>query len=185
MRRITLTTPLRPADVRHLKAGDLVALSGYVYSARDAAHQRMMEALKNGDKLPFELEGQVIYYMGPCPAPPGAVIGSAGPTTSKRMDEMTPPLLEKGLRGMIGKGPRSPEVIAAMKKWCAVYFVAVGGIGALLSQYITEKEVIAYPDLGAEAVLRLRVEGFPLIVGIDSQGRNLYELGREAYRSKE
>lgn len=184
IRRVKLTTPLSLDDVRALQAGDAVALTGRLYTARDAAHLRMMEALKQGRELPFPLEGQVIYYLGPCPAPPGEIIGSAGPTTSQRLDSMTPPILEKGLRGMIGKGPRSLEVKAAMQKWGAVYFAAIGGIGALLSQYIKAKELVAYPDLGAEAVLLLEVVDLPLIVAVDSRGNDLYQIGREAYRCK-
>ncbi|NPV92950.1 MAG: Fe-S-containing hydro-lyase [Firmicutes bacterium] len=185
MRNISITTPLKRSVAESLRAGDAVEISGYIYVARDAAHLRMLDALESGREMPFELEGQVIYYMGPCPAPSGAVIGSAGPTTSKRMDKMTPPLLARGLRGMIGKGPRSPEVIEAIQRSRAVYFAAIGGIGALLSQYVTEKEVIAYPELGAEAVLRLKVDRMPLIVAVDSKGGNLYQLGQETYRREE
>ncbi|MGD0795238.1 MAG: Fe-S-containing hydro-lyase [Dehalococcoidales bacterium] len=174
--------PLTERAISDLKAGDAVLLSGVIYTARDAAHKRMVEALERGERLPFDIRGQTLYYVGPSPAPPGRVIGSAGPTTSTRMDEFTPRLLAAGLKGMIGKGPRSVEVKDAMKKYRAVYFAAVGGAGALLSKCITQSEVVAYPDLGPEAVLCLEVKDFPLTVINDISGRDLYEEGREAYR---
>lgn len=177
---LTVTTPLQ--DVQSLRAGDQVAISGVVYTARDAAHQRLVKLVAEGKPLPFPVKGAVIYYVGPSPAKPGDPIGSAGPTTSMRMDDLTVPLLEQGLKGMIGKGGRSPEVIEAMKKHGAVYFAAVGGAAALIAQRIKEVEVIAYPELGAEAVHRMVVEDFPVIVAIDSSGNNLYDQGVATYR---
>jgi fumarate hydratase subunit beta len=174
--------PLTDRTIADLKAGDAVLLSGVLYTARDAAHQRMVAALERGERLPFDIRGQTLYYVGPSPAPPGRVIGSAGPTTSSRMDEFTPALLAAGLKGMIGKGPRSAEVRDAIKKYRAVYFAAVGGVGALLSQSIEKAEVVAYPDLGPEAVLRLEVKDFPATVINDVTGRDLYEEGSVAYR---
>lgn len=182
MNSLRLSTPLTDEEVSRLRAGDRILLSGIVYTARDAAHQRLAAALAEGTELPFELQGAVIYYVGPCPAPPGAIIGSAGPTTSKRMDPFTPLLLARGLKGMIGKGPRSPEVVAAIQRHRAVYLAAVGGVGALISSYIRSQEIIAYPELGPEAVRRLEIADFPVIVAIDSQGRDLYQTGRLAYR---
>lgn len=167
--------PLAPEDVAALKAGDYVYLTGELYTARDAAHKRMKETLDTGGSLPFDIAGQTVYYMGPSPARPGRVIGSAGPTTSGRMDKYTPQLLDLGMRGMVGKGKRSAEVIAAMQKNKAVYFAAAGGAGALLSKCIKKAETIAYADLGTEAIRRLTVEDFPVIVAIDSEGGNLYE----------
>ena len=169
-----LTTPLSETTVQSLHAGDQVRLSGALYTARDAAHQRLVALLDLGEKLPFDLEGQVIYYVGPSPAPPGKVIGSAGPTSSYRMDPYTVPLLERGLKGMIGKGERDEEVVRAMKEHRAVYFAAVGGAGALLARCIKKSEIIAYEDLGPEAIRRLQVEDFPVIVAQDSTGGNLY-----------
>lgn len=174
--------PLTERTISDLKAGDAVLLSGVIYTARDAAHKRMIEALGQGKPLPFDIGGQTLYYVGPSPAPPGRVIGSAGPTTSTRMDEFTPRLLAAGLKGMIGKGPRSAEVKEAMKKYHAVYFAAVGGAGALLSKCIVKSEVVAYADLGPEAVLRLEVKDFPATVINDIYGRDLYEEGRTNYR---
>jgi fumarate hydratase subunit beta len=174
MKRIR--TPLDDETIRTLKAGDQVVLSGVILTGRDAAHKRLVEAYKAGQELPVDLRGQIIYYVGPCPAKPGKVIGSAGPTTSSRMDPYTPLLVrELGLKGMIGKGYRSQEVIDVIKEQGAIYFLAVGGAGALLAQRIKQAEVVAYPDLGAEAIYRLEVEDFPLIVGIDSEGRNAYD----------
>lgn len=177
MSEIKLETPLNENKVRELKAGDRVYLSGIVYTARDAAHARLVKALETGKELPFKLENQIIYYVGPAPAKPGKVIGSAGPTTSYRMDPFAPILIKEGLRGMIGKGDRSEEVIKTMKKEGAVYFAAIGGAAALIAQRIKEAEVIAYDDLGTEAIRKLRVEDLPLIVAIDSQGVNLYSNG--------
>jgi fumarate hydratase subunit beta len=174
--------PLTREKAAPLHAGDTVYLSGVLYTSRDAAHKRLVELLDAGKSLPFDIENAVIYYVGPAPAAPGQVIGSAGPTSSYRMDAYAPRLLKLGLRGMIGKGKRSPEVIAAMKEAGAVYFAAIGGAGALLASCIKECEVIAFEDLGTEAVRRLRVENLPAIVAIDSQGTNIYEQGRAAYR---
>ena len=170
-----IQVPLCEEDARLLKAGDYVYLSGTVYSARDAAHKRMKEALDQGKRLPVEWKNNVIYYMGPSPAREGRPIGSAGPTTASRMDRYTPELLDLGLKGMIGKGKRTKEVKDAMIRNGAVYFAAVGGAGALLSKCIKKAEVIAYEDLGTEAIRKLEVENLPVIVVIDSQGNNLYE----------
>ena len=178
---IKLTTPLTQEKLRTLKAGDSCLLSGVIYTARDAAHKRLCELVAAGKPLPMDVEGSVIYFVGPTPAKPGEVIGSAGPTTSYRMDAYSPTLIREGLTGMIGKGKRGPEVVAAMKEHGAVYFGAIGGCGALLSKCIKKAEVIAYDDLGAEAIRRLEVEDFPVIVIIDSEGNNLYETGRNAY----
>ncbi|SJZ68558.1 Fe-S-containing hydro-lyase [Selenihalanaerobacter shriftii] len=175
MSEIEIETPLTEKQVRDLKAGDKVLLSGIVYTARDAAHARLIAALEAGDELPMEIEGQVIYYVGPCPAKPGKPIGSAGPTTSYRMDSFAPTLIEEGLRGMIGKGDRNQKVIDSMKEEGAVYFGAIGGTAALIAQRIKEAEVIAYDDLGTEAVRKLRVEDLPVIVVIDSEGNSLYK----------
>ncbi|MCX5753860.1 MAG: Fe-S-containing hydro-lyase, partial [Candidatus Krumholzibacteria bacterium] len=159
----SMTTPLKPEDVDKLRAGDKVNLNGFIYTARDAAHKKLVELLKEGKELPLPLDGQIIYYVGPSPTPPGKAIGSAGPTTSFRMDPYAPVLLERGLRGMIGKGERAAGVVEAMKKFGAVYFAATGGAAALLSKRITKAEIIAYPELGAEAINRLTVENFPVI----------------------
>ncbi len=177
-----INVPLSKEDAATLRTGDYVYLTGTVYTARDAAHKRMDEALKNGEKLPFDVEGNVIYYMGPSPAREGRPIGSAGPTTAGRMDPYAPELLDLGLRGMIGKGRRTKEVVDAIVRNKAVYFAAVGGAGALLSQCIKSSEVIAYDDLGAEAIRKLYVENFPVIVVIDSEGTNLYDLALEKYK---
>lgn len=178
---IRIQTPLTKQDVARLKVGDKVLISGVIYTARDAAHKKMVEALNQGQKLPFDLKDQIIYFVGPTPPKPGQVIGSAGPTTSGRMDAYSPLLIEKGLTGMIGKGLRSAEVIEAMQIHGATYFGAIGGLGALLAKKITSAEVIAYPELGAEAVRRLEVKDFPVIVVIDSEGNNLYESGKAQY----
>ena len=167
--------PLNDEIIRSLKAGDMVYLTGTVYSARDAAHKRMIETLDEGKELPFDINNAVIYYLGPTPAREGQVIGSAGPTTSSRMDKYTPRLLDLGLKGMIGKGKRSTDVIDSMKKNNAVYFAAVGGAGALLSKAIKSSTVIAYDDLGTEAIRKMQVEDFPVIVVIDSEGNNMYD----------
>lgn len=171
-----LQTPLTKEKVKTLHAGDYVYISGTIYSARDAAHKRLTEALEKGESLPLPLENEIIYYLGPTPARPGQVIGSAGPTTSSRMDKYAPELLSLGQTGMIGKGRRSDAVIASMKKNTAVYFAAVGGAGALLSKCIKKAEVLAYEDLGAEAIYKLEVENFPVIVVIDCEGNNLYDM---------
>lgn len=174
--------PFAQGTAEQLKAGDYVFLTGTIYTARDAAHKRMYESMKKGEPLPIDLEGNILYYLGPSPAREGQVIGSAGPTTSSRMDKYTPDMLEKGLKGMVGKGKRSPEVIEAMKKYGAVYFAAVGGAGALLSKCIKTAEVVAYDDLGTEAIRKLTVEDLPVIVVIDSLGHNLYEEAPEEWR---
>ena len=172
------SAPLTNQVVKGFYAGDRLSLTGTLYTARDTAHRRFFNLLQANKPLPIDLRGQILYYCGPTPAPPGRVIGSAGPTTSGRMDRFTPMLLEKtGLKGMIGKGNRSTDVIAAMKKNCSVYFAAVGGAGALLSTFVKKSEVVCYKDLGAEAVYRLTVENFPLIVAIDCEGNNLYVDG--------
>ncbi len=174
-------TPLTREEARTLRAGESCLLSGVVYTARDAAHKRLCERLDRGEELPMDIRDAVIYFVGPTPAKPGQAIGSAGPTTSYRMDAYSPKLIRAGLTGMIGKGKRGDEVVAAMKECGAVYFGAIGGCGALLSRCIRKAEVIAYDDLGAEAVRRLEVEDFPVVVVIDSEGNNLYQTGREAY----
>ncbi len=171
-----IQTPLTKEKVKSLKAGDYVYITGTIYSARDAAHKRLTESLAKGEELPLPLENEIIYYLGPTPARPGQVIGSAGPTTASRMDKYAPALLELGQTGMIGKGRRSPEVITSMQKNTAVYFAAVGGAGALLSKCIKKAEVLAYEDLGAEAIYKLEVENFPVIVVIDCDGNNLYDM---------
>ncbi len=184
MAPIQLTTPLTKETLRTLRAGDNCLLSGVIYTARDAAHKRLCELLASGKPLPIDVKDAVIYFVGPTPAKPGAVIGSAGPTTSYRMDAYSPALIRQGLGGMIGKGKRGSEVIDAMKTHGAVYFGAIGGCGALLGSCIKEAQIIAYEDLGAEAIRRLVVEELPVTVIIDSQGVNLYETGRAAYLSQ-
>lgn len=179
---VDVTTPLSDEVARSLHCGDMVSISGVIYTGRDAAHQRMAEAAARGEALPVDWDGQVIYYAGPTPARPGAVIGSCGPTTSGRMDAYAPLLMERGLRGMVGKGPRSPEVVDAMREHGVVYFAAIGGAAALIAASVRECEVVAYPDLGPEAIRRLVVEGYPAIVVIDSEGNNLYETGPAQYR---
>jgi len=174
--------PLSEKTIKDLRAGDAVVLTGVLYVARDAAHKRMVAALEEGGKLPFDIRGQTIYYMGPTPAKPGRIIGSAGPTTSGRMDAFTLPLLAAGLKGMLGKGMRSPEIKSAMKSRGAVYLAAVGGTGALLGQHIRKAEVIAYEDLGPEALLRLEVVDFPATVINDIHGGDLYQEGKARYR---
>ncbi len=170
-----IQAPLNREKINNLKSGDYVYISGTIYTARDAAHKRMYEALQNGEHLPIDIKNQIIYYMGPSPAREGRPIGSAGPTTSSRMDKYTPQLLDLELGGMIGKGKRSSTVIDSIQKNKAVYFAAVGGAGALLSKCILESEVVAYEDLGTEAIRKLTVKDFPVIVVIDSEGENLYE----------
>lgn len=183
MERKSLTLPLTAEQAAGLRAGDLLLLSGDLYTARDAAHKKMMAALDLGEPLPVDWQGQTVYYAGPCPGRPGQPTGAAGPTTSGRMDAYTPRMLAQGLRTMIGKGARSPAVVAAIKEHGAVYLGATGGAGALLAQCIHKAEVIAYPELGAEAIRKLSVVDFPVVVLIDSQGNNLYEIGRQSYRS--
>ena len=177
-----VNTPLSDETVENLEAGDRVLISGIIYTGRDAAHKRLAGMMERGEELPVDLKGQVIYYVGPCPAKPGHVIGSAGPTTSGRMDSFTPQLLDRGLKGMIGKGTRSKEVINSIVKNKAVYFAAIGGAGALLAETIKEAELVAFDDLGPEAVYRLRVEDFPAIVIIDCHGNNLYETGPKNFK---
>jgi fumarate hydratase subunit beta len=179
---VRITTPLSDEIIERLRAGDRVTISGTLFVARDAAHKRMIDALERGDPLPFDPRGQIVYYMAPSPAKPGKPIGSAGPTTSYRMDPYAPRLLEAGLRGMIGKGNRSLAVREAMQKHKAVYLAAIGGAGALIAKSIKEAEVIAYADLGAEAVLRLTVQDLPAIVVNDIYGGDAYEEGREQYQ---
>ena len=170
-----IQAPLKREEIKNLKSGDYVYITGTIYTARDAAHKRMYESLQNGESLPIDIKNQVIYYMGPSPAREGRPIGSAGPTTSSRMDKYTPQLLDLKLAGMIGKGKRNQSVIDAIVRNKAVYFAAVGGAGALLSKCILESEVVAYDDLGTEAIRKLTVKDFPVIVVIDSEGENLYE----------
>ena len=176
-----LHTPLSRNDARALRCGESCLITGTIYTARDAAHKRLCELAAKGEPLPFDIEGAIIYFVGPTPAKPGQVIGSAGPTTSYRMDAYSPALIALGQTGMIGKGKRGEAVVEAMRRYGAVYLGAIGGLGALLGKCVKKAEVIAYPDLGAEAVRRLEVENFPVVVVIDSEGNNLYETGRRAY----
>jgi fumarate hydratase subunit beta len=179
---VRLTTPLSEAEVLGLRAGQQALINGVIYTARDAAHRRMVEALARGEELPFDIRGQVIYYVGPTPAPPGRVMGSAGPTTAGRMDAYAPTLLARGLKGMIGKGPRSAEVKAAIQQYKAVYFGGIGGAGALLAQKIVSAELIAYEDLGTEAIRRLEVVDFPVVVVNDCYGGDAYTEGQQRWR---
>ena len=181
MANVKITAPMSQEVARSLKAGDSCLISGVIYTARDAAHKRLCELVAAGKELPFPVKDSIIYFVGPTPAKPGQAIGSAGPTTSYRMDAYSPTMIACGQTGMIGKGKRGPEVVAAMKEHGAVYFGAIGGCGALLSKCIKKAEVVAYEDLGAEAIRRLEVEDFPAIVIIDSEGNNLYETGRANY----
>ena len=183
MATVRIETPLTEEKARALKSGDSVLLSGTVYTARDAAHKRIVEAMAAGTPLPFDPENSIVYFVGPTPAKPGQAIGSAGPTTSYRMDAYSPALIAAGQKGMIGKGKRSEEVVNAMKKHGAVYFGAIGGAGALLAQCIKSAELVAFEDLGAEALRRLEVENMPLVVIIDTEGNDIYEQGRAAYLS--
>lgn len=178
---IRLSTPLSDDDIQDLTSGDKAEISGTIFTARDAAHKKMMESLDKGEELPFDVRGQIIYFVGPTPARPGSPIGSAGPTTSSRMDAYSPRLIEMGLKGMIGKGWRSKEVIDSMIKHGCVYFVAVGGAGALLSKCIKKSEVIAFEELGPEAIHRLEVENFPVIVVNDAKGGDLYKEGTKRF----
>ena len=180
--KIRITTPLTEEQSRKLKAGDSVLITGTIYSARDAAHKAMTEALARGEKLPIDWHDQIVYYLGPSPVKPGDPIGSAGPTTSGRMDAYTPTMLDQGIKGMIGKGSRKPEVVESMKKNGTTYFAAVGGAAALIAKSIKKYEVIAYPELGPEALAALTVEDFPAIVVIDTEGNNFYEIGQKPYR---
>lgn len=179
---VRLTTPLSEAEVLGLRAGQQALINGVIYTARDAAHKRMVEALARGEELPFDIRGQVIYYVGPTPAPPGRVMGSAGPTTAGRMDAYAPTLLARGLKGMIGKGPRSAEVKAAIQQFKAVYFGGIGGAGALLAQKIVRAELVAYEDLGTEAIRRLEVVDFPVVVVNDCYGGDAYTEGQQRWR---
>ena len=179
---INLKTPLSDSTIEKLKAGDKVRISGILYTGRDAAHKRLIEMIESGEELPFDVKGQLLYYVGPTPAKPGQVIGSAGPTTSYRMDAYAPTLIKMGLKGMIGKGGRSKEVIEAMKTNKAVYFAAVGGDAALIAKTIKRVEIIAFEDLGTEAVRKMEVENFPAIVVNDTKGNDLYNIGREKYK---
>ncbi len=179
-----ITTPLTDEVISDLRAGDKVLITGYLYTARDAAHKRMVEAIEKGEKPPIELEGQIIYYVGPTPPREGQVIGSAGPTTAIRMDRYVEPLLQLGLKGMIGKGYRSPEVRELLKKYRAVYFAAVGGVAVLLQKHIKSSEMIAYEDLGTEAIRRLYVEDFPVIVANDIYGGDIFEEGKRKFAHK-
>lgn len=179
---VRIQTPLTKEAARSLKAGDAVEISGAIFAARDAAHKKLIALLDEGRELPFDIKDQIIYYVGPCPAGPGQVIGSAGPTTSGRMDAYAPRLIELGLTGMIGKGLRSAGVVEAMKMHGAVYFGATGGAGALLSKCIISEEIIAFPELGTEALRRFEVRNFPAIVVIDCEGHDLYISGRERYK---
>lgn len=181
---IRLETPLNAREIERLRIGDKVLLNGEIYTGRDAAHKRLVEQLERGEPLPFPLEGAVIYYVGPAPAKPGMAIGPAGPTTSYRMDPYTPRLLELGLKGMIGKGNRGKEVREALQRYKAVYFISTGGAAALVAQRIKRAELIAYPDLGAEAIQRLIVEDFPVIVANDIFGGDIYEEGIKRYRKE-
>lgn len=179
-----IKTPISTEEVRKLKAGDNVLISGVIYTGRDAAHKRLIELIEKGENLPVDLNGQFIYYVGPAPAKPGYACGAAGPTTSYRMDPYTVPLLERGLKGMIGKGLRAEEVIEGMKKYGSVYLGAIGGAAALIAKSIRKVEVVAYEDLGAEAIHRFYVEDFPAIVAIDTEGNNLYKTEPPKFKIK-
>lgn len=179
---IKLNAPFSKEDIKDLKAGDNVLITGTIIAARDAAHKRLFETFQKGEKIPVDLLNQTIYYLGPSPAKPGEVIGAAGPTTSGRMDKYTPMMLDLGISGMIGKGYRSKDVIDAIIKHKAVYMVAIGGAGALIAKSIKKYEVLAYPELGPEAIARLEVVDFPAIVAIDSKGTNFYEIGQQKYK---
>ncbi len=181
---ITLQTPLKDQDLERLTIGDEVLISGVVYTAREAAHRKMAEAIRVGEELPFDVRGQILYYVGPSPEPPGQVIGSVGPTTAGGMDIYTPILLQRGLKGMIGKGQRSAQVVKSLVEHRAVYLVAVGGTGALLSERIEESRVVAYPDLGPEAVRRLVLANFPAVVANDVHGNDLFRAGWKRYRRR-
>lgn len=185
MAKIAIQTPLTVDKVKKLKAGDYVYISGTIYTARDASHRRMVEAIQKKQPLPFDINNQIIYYAGPCPAKEGYPIGPIGPTTSYRMDKYTPLLLEKGLKGMIGKGQRGDKVKEAIKANTAVYFAAVGGAAAFIAKWVRKSEIIAYGELGAEAVRRLEVVNFPVIVALDCEGKDLYEIQRKKYRTLE
>jgi len=185
MAEYTMTTPLSDEDVTKLKAGDIVYLNGKIYTARDAAHKRLVDLIEKGEELPFDLKGSVIYFVGPTPPKPGEPIGSAGPTTSYRMDSYSPILIKHGQKGMIGKGKRNEAVKEACKEYKAVYFGATGGAGALIAKAIKSAKVIAYPELGPEAIRELEVENFPVTVINDTYGNDLYEMGRAKYEVKD
>ncbi|WP_333861093.1 Fe-S-containing hydro-lyase [Clostridium sp.] len=176
-----IVCPLTEEKVKDLKMGDSVLISGTIYTARDAAHKRLAKLIEEGSELPIDIKDSVIYYAGPTPAKPGSIIGSVGPTTSYRMDSFTPMLLDKGLRGMIGKGLRSKEVVESIKKNKGIYFAAIGGVAATIAKCIKKVEIVAYEDLDSEAIRKLEVENFPVIVVIDSEGNNLYEMGQKNY----
>ncbi|RLC48861.1 MAG: Fe-S-containing hydro-lyase [Candidatus Cloacimonadota bacterium] len=184
MNEIHLRTPLKNEDLENLKIGDKVLISGIIYTGRDAAHKRLVDLIEQGKELPIDIKGQVIYFVGPAPAKPGQAIGSAGPTTSYRMDPYSPILLDRGLKGMIGKGPRNQEVIDAMVRNKAVYFAAIGGAAALIAKSVTSAKVVAYEDLGTEAIRELKVENFPCIVANDIYGNDLYKKGVQDYREE-
>jgi fumarate hydratase subunit beta len=179
---LSINTPLTDETLKNLKTGDRVLISGIIYSARDAAHKRLVELIRKGRKLPFEINGQIVYYVGPTPPKPGMVVGSAGPTSAYRMDPYTPILIAEGLKGMIGKGVRNLDVKEAIKRYKAVYFAATGGAGALISKAIKKADIVAYEDLGTEAIRRMQVEDFPAIVVNDIYGNDLYEQGKKRYR---
>lgn len=184
MSKKNITLPLNEDEVKYLKAGDEVLISGVLYTARDAAHKRLVALVDKGEQLPFDIKGQTIYYVGPCPAPEGHILGSAGPTTSGRMDLYAPRLIESGLKGMIGKGLRDSNVVEAIKKYGAIYFGAIGGAGALISSCIIKQEVIAFADLGTEAIRMIEVKDFPCFVIIDSYGNDRYKEGRNEFEIK-
>ena len=182
--RVILEAPFTDEKIRSLKAGDMVYISGIIYTGRDAAHKRLCDMIERGEKMPFDFQGQAIYYAGPCPAKPGKPIGSVGPTTGGRMDAYSPLLIEHGLRVMIGKGSRSKEVVDAIKKYTGVYFAAIGGAAALMAHCVESAEVIAFDELGTEAIRKLQVNQLPVIVAIDSEGNDSYEIGREKYKTQ-
>lgn len=179
---VSLKTPLKTEDIENLEIGTIVCVSGVIYTSRDSAHKRMVECLEQDKPMPIDVKGQIIYYVGPTPTRPGQVIGSCGPTTSYRMDPYTPTMLAQGMKGMIGKGPRSQEVIDAIVKYKGIYLAAVGGAAALISKCVKRASVVAYEDLGPEAIYRLEVEDFPCIVAIDCKGNNLYEVGKKRFQ---
>jgi len=180
--RKIIRAPLQKEAIESLRAGDMILLSGLIYTARDAAHAKLNESIKHGDELPFELSNQIIYYTGPSPEKPGQTIGACGPTTSYRMDDLTIPLLKRGIKGMIGKGERQPKIIDAICQYGAVYFAAIGGAGALIADSVVENQIIAYPELGTEAIRRLVIKDLPLTVVIDCKGGDLYTSERIKYK---
>lgn len=182
--KVILEAPFTNEKIKSLKAGDMVYISGTIYTGRDAAHKRLFKMIEKGEEMPFDFEGQAIYYAGPCPAKPGKPIGSVGPTTAGRMDAYSPLLIEHGLKVMIGKGSRSEEVVEALKKHTGVYFAAIGGAAALMARCVESAEVIAFEELGTEAIRKLKVNQLPVIVAIDSNGNDSYEIGRKRYEIK-